>query len=273
MSDARPHPVVGVFLGLLLGLGVVSLLWVTGALPPDRLVLFGILALALALASWAAIQKWSASKPGAITATVLVSVLAGVALTGIPEFTRGGSLSDGCTFSVTASDGTTVTPADTSATAPFDVAPGDMIPWSGDTDGVPLGESATAGLVIGGFTLPLWNGTDINTDETATWGGTVDVAALLDDVTGSSGIELTGTFHVSGGLSAGNAECTGDGYVRVAPAGAFATGLLWGLWIITLLAFAGLVWVAVAVRKSFATEADDDGTSSDSKPSDDTPQQ
>ena len=42
--EAKPRPVLGSVLGLLLGIVVVALLAQLGVLPPDRLVLFGVLA-------------------------------------------------------------------------------------------------------------------------------------------------------------------------------------------------------------------------------------
>ncbi|WP_061962315.1 hypothetical protein [Demequina flava] len=252
---ARPRPFIGFLLGTLLGLIVMCLLWLTGILPPDRLPLFGILAVTIAGVSALCIQRVSSAKGASIAVAVIAALSAGVALTGIAEEVNGGSLSQGCTFEVTTSGGETTTPGNTFAALPLDAVPGETLTWQGTTGDVPMGDSASAGLVIGGWTIVLWNGTDINTDDAVEWGGTLAVDDLLTEFQDASGLELTGTFHVSGSIASGASECTGQGYVRVSPDGAFSTTLLIALWIALAIVIIAIIVVAVLVRRSFTAAA------------------
>ena len=132
MKDARPRPWLGAILGLLLGVVTVGLLWLLGVVPPDRLVLFGLLSLSIGLVMAVTTQRLSAARGSTITVVVIASLLGGVALTGIPEMTRGGYLDGPCTLEGTSSlEPDAVAVPDTSALSPFDVSRTDVVQWSG----------------------------------------------------------------------------------------------------------------------------------------------
>ncbi|WP_062072071.1 hypothetical protein [Demequina sediminicola] len=272
MTQSHPRPVLGTVLGVLLGLTGMFLLWLLGVLPPDRLPLFGVLAVAIAVTGALSIQRLSAAKGAAVAIGVIAALCAGVAATGIPETVSGGALSDGCTLEVTSTSGAVVTPADTSATDPLDVARGEVLPWHGETADVPLGQRASAALVVGGWSFTLWNGSDINSDDTVIWEGDLDVSQLLDDVKDASGLELTGTFHVGGVIASDATSCEGDGYVRVAPEGPFSTALLIGVWVLLVAVVGGIVAMTVAVRRSFSETNTGDTTIDDEEGKDHSPE-
>ncbi|WP_284327240.1 hypothetical protein [Demequina litorisediminis] len=131
----RPKPLVGALLGLLLGVIVVMLLWILGVTPPDRLPLFSVLAVAMLLGASATTLAVRHAPARYGTVVVIAAVGLGVALTGIPEYTGTGSLSEGCHAQATSSLETEpVAPADTSALRPFDVTQDDTVTWSASTD-------------------------------------------------------------------------------------------------------------------------------------------
>src|SRR6187431_2625245 len=81
----RPKPLVGLLLGLLLGVVVVGLLWQLGVAPPDRFILFGVIALSIAVVDLMVTQTVRRGKKRFVTVMIIAGVFGGVALTGIPE--------------------------------------------------------------------------------------------------------------------------------------------------------------------------------------------
>ena len=81
----RPKPLVGLVLGLLLGLVIVGLLWQLGVAPPDRFILFGVVAVSIALVELIVTQTLKRGKKRFVTVMIIAGVFGGVALTGIPE--------------------------------------------------------------------------------------------------------------------------------------------------------------------------------------------
>ena len=258
MTDVRPRPWAGALLGLILGLVVVALLWLLGILPPDRLVLFGIVAVTVAGSMAACTQRLSAARASSITVIVLASLLGGVALTGIPEAVRGGSLSQGCALDATSAQETApVGLADTSALDPFDVSTTDTVEWTGAFPAAAVQVQVEAGLEVGGFAIPLHE-TEIAVVEGAdAWAGSIDVAAVLADIKDRYGIDLTGTFHLTVAAEAPGGVCAGEGYVRVLAPSAVGGVMLAALWAALAVLVVAILVLAVVVRRSFAI-ADED---------------
>src|SRR4051794_10190747 len=98
----RPKPLVGLLLGLLLGLVIVGLLWQLGVAPPDRFILFGVIAMSIALVELIVTQTVRRGKKRLVSVMIIAGVFGGVALTGIPEsFMDAGTVSDGCSLEAT----------------------------------------------------------------------------------------------------------------------------------------------------------------------------
>ncbi|WP_297081207.1 hypothetical protein [uncultured Demequina sp.] len=251
MTDARPKPLVGALLGLLLGLVVVALLWITGVLPPDRLPLFGIVALSIFVVGWILTQRMSLVRAKFIIVVIISATLGGVALTGIPEFMGGGSLSDGCHLDASSSlEPAQIGPEDTAAMNPFDVTTTDTISWNSSSDAVLTDWNAGLYVVVGGFDIPLWSGEHENSGEAQEWAGDEAVEPHIDSVQNRTGIVVTGTYHVHGSLTADGGDCDMQAYVRVAPASAFDGILLAALWALLVVIIIVIIIVAVGVRRS-----------------------
>ncbi|WP_143340530.1 hypothetical protein [Demequina sp. NBRC 110057] len=246
----RPKPLVGALLGLALGVIVSALLWILGVTPPDRLPLFGILAVSTLVGSTLTTLAFRRAAGRYLAVVVLCAVAAGVALTGIPEFTGNGDLSEGCHVSATSSLETEpVTPEGTSPTDPFDMTQTDTVAWTATTDGELVEASPSVALMIGGFAVPLWNGQTAY-DGVLDLAGEDSVAEREDVVRDAVGITLTGTYHLAGQLDGAMGGCTADAYLRVASDGAFGGLLPVLLWILLAVVVVGIAVVSGAVARS-----------------------
>ncbi len=253
----RPRPLLGMVLGLLLGLVTVGLLWQLGVIDPGRTVLFGVVALAMILVAGLLTRDPSRAR-GRYTAVVAIAgVLGGVALTGIGELVRPGSLSDGCTVEATVGD-TTVAPDGTAALTPLDVPADGVVTWTAASETPVSVTDRVAGVMIGGFAIPIRTVTSEGAPEGQEMSGEVVVADAITWITDRSWLEPTGVYHAYGSMSGGSVRCELDGYVKVAPAGVFATNTLKVLWISLGVLLLLIAWAAFAVRSSFARAADDD---------------
>ncbi|GIG55534.1 hypothetical protein [Demequina activiva] len=253
MTEARPRPWTGALLGLLLGVVATGLLWLTGVIPPDRLSLFGILAVCIVGAMALTTQRLSAARGGGITVIVIASLLGGVALTGIPEFVSGGALSERCTFQGTSSqEADPVSPADTSALDPFDVTTTDTVEWMGTVPETATEAAVDVGLEVGGFTIPLYSTTYASPSGSTDWGGTVDVASALAEFKDQYAFDLTGTYHFSAQIEGEGDGCTGAGYARVLAPSAFGGVMLAVLWALLAVLLVAIIVVAVVVRRSIS---------------------
>ncbi|WP_156159002.1 hypothetical protein [Demequina gelatinilytica] len=249
----RPRPLTGMVLGLVLGLVVVGLLWQLGVIDPGRTVLFGTVAIAMILVTLLLTRDATAARGRVTTAAVLAGLLGGVALTGIPELVSTGSISDGCTLEATV-DGTTYTPAGTAALTPLDVPADAVVDWTA-TSATPVSvEQRVAGVMIGGFAIPIRTVTSQGAVEGQEVSGQVDVAAGVDWIADRTWLEPTGVYHAYGEMSGGSVTCLVEGYVAVAPAGAFATNTLVILWAVLVVLVVLIGWAAIAVWRSFRGE-------------------
>ncbi|WP_156165108.1 hypothetical protein [Demequina silvatica] len=253
----RPRPLLGMLLGLLLGLVVVGLLWQLGVLPPERTVLFGITALTVALVTGLLTREPARARGRYTAAVVVAAMLGGVALVGIPELVTRGSISDGCTLEATVGD-TTVTPAGTSAFAPLAVPADGVVTWTAAADSPIAVTDRVAGVVIGGFEIPIRTLSGEASPETQEISGEVAVADAITWIQDRAWLEPSGVYHAYGSVAGGAAACALDGYVSVAPAGLFATNTLVILWIALGVLLLLTAWAAFAVRRTFAGATRDD---------------
>lgn len=250
--QAQPKPVSGAVIGFFFGIVTVALLWQLGVLPPDRLVLFGIVAVTTMLTTILLTQRFALVPKRFVFLVILASLMGGVALTGIPESVGGGSLSDGCTLEASSSQNEATTPGQTSASAPFAARPDDTVAWNAASDQVLTDWSSAAGMSIGGFNIRLWNGATPNTEGINRYSGSKDVATLVDDLRNASGLELTGIYHGFGYIHATGGDCDADAYVLVAPQTMFDTPLLIGLWALGAILLIVIVVLAIRVRRSIS---------------------
>ncbi|WP_156171911.1 hypothetical protein [Demequina rhizosphaerae] len=252
----RPRPLLGMVLGLLLGLVTVGLLWQLGVIDPGRTVLFGVSALAVMLVAGLLTRDASRAR-GRYTAVVAIAgVLGGVALTGIGELVRPGSISDGCTVEASVGD-TVVAPENTAALTPLVVPADGVVTWTAGSETPVAVTERVAGVVIGGFEIPIRTVTSAGAPEAQEMSGEVVVADALTWITDRSWLEPTGVYHAYGTMAGGSVRCELDGYVKVAPAGVFSTNTLTILWISLGVLLLLIAWAAFAVRRSF-TRADQD---------------
>ena len=252
-TTPRPKPLIGALLGLLLGIVVAALLWILGVTPPDRLPLFGIVAVAIAVTAYLTTLAPRHATGRFATAMVLAAMCGGVALTGIPEYVGTGSLSSGCTAQATSSlEPDPRGPAQTSATDPFDVTQDDTVVWSASTETELTDARPSVALMVGGFRVPLWNGQDAYSGQLDLTGED-SVAAREQIVRDAVGFPLTGTYHFAGDLEGTTGGCEADAYVRVAHDGAFVGTLAITLWILLGVVIALIVVASSLTARSLVT--------------------
>ncbi len=253
--EAKPRPLLGAFLGFLLGIVAVALLWQLGVTPPDRLAVFGVVSLMMFVVVLMTTQAIAIVKARFVVAMVIASLLGAVALTGIPAAFGSGSLTEGCYVEGTSSLDTK-TPDATKASDPFDVTRDDTVVWTASTDNVLKNWTSALGVQVGGFNIPIWTGESENADEDTMWNGEDDVAGFLEDIAGATGVEVSGTFIVFGYINAAEGgRCDMTGYVRVESPGAFSGALMIALWVTLVVLIVVIVAVTVAVKRSIAAAA------------------
>ena len=246
----RPKPLVGLLLGLLLGVVVVGLLWQLGVAPPDRFILFGVIALSIAVVDLMVTQTVRRGKKRFVTVMIIAGVFGGVALTGIPEtFMGAGTVSDGCTLEATSGD-ETVKAADTSAFEPLDTTPTGTISWESSTEKVLTNWDSGLGMYIGGVAVPLFTAERPNSEQATSWSSTEEVADYLNKLEDEWGVQLRGTYHVYGYIHADEGDCDMAAYIRVNAENPFATPLIIALWVATGLLAVIIIALTVSVRRS-----------------------
>jgi hypothetical protein len=252
--EAKPRPLLGSLLGLLLGIVVVALLWQLGVVPPDRLVLFGVLSITIAFVTILLTQRTVLVRKRFILVMVLCGLMAGVAVAGIPDAIAAGSITDGCSANATSSLDSK-TPAQTSIADPFDVTGTDTVQWNAKSAGVLTNWRGSLGVDIGGFQVMIWSARSATEDLPKSLSGSADVASYLGDIGGGTGITLAGIYHVYGHLDADQRVCDMSAYVRVQSEGPFTGTLNMALWI--ALGALGLIVVIMAgvVRHSITRSA------------------
>jgi hypothetical protein len=257
IMEAKPRPLLGSLLGLLLGIVVVALLWQLGVVPPDRLVLFGVLAVTIFLVTIILTQRVVLVRKRFILVTVVCGLMAGVAAAGIPSAIAGGSISDGC-FAEGTSSLDSKTPDATSISDPFDMTRADSVAWIGESTGVFTDWNSSIGIDVGGFPVEIWSGSSANDDKEQSNSGVEDVATRLADIEESTGVTLAGIYHVYGDLDANEGGCDMSAYVRLPGEGAFAGTLnlvLWGtlaVLVIIILIMAGVVRRSISMAAAVA---------------------
>ncbi len=252
--EAKPRPLIGALLGATTGLVVVVLLAVLGVVPPDQLVLFGIVGVLTFVVAWMLTQRVALARTRFIVVAVIAALLTGFGLAGIPQFAGGGSIEGGCTAQGTSSlEPPWVTPEGTSAMNPFDVAPDDTVGWEATSGGAVITDWTSAfGVNVGGFFVEFWRGESENADEDTEWSGEEDVASIVNDVEGASGITVSGVVLLQGSFSGDGGECSGAAYVRVAPESAFDGWVLTTLWIVLAILVILIIVMIIVVRRSIS---------------------
>ncbi len=251
MTPSRPRPLVGALLGAILGLVTMALLAALGVLAPDRLPLFGLVAVGLIIGAVLLTQRMSLAKTRLIAAMAVGALLGGVALTGIPEVSRGGSVSPGCMVTGTSSlSPDLVSPTHTSILNPFSVTTTDTVQWTTQSSAPATAATGTVSLLIGGFKVPVRNVAFAENPELTAWSGELSVQEQLEAIKDAAGMLATGTYHVAVTIDTEGGQCEGDAYVRVAPDHAFDGLLLILLWVLLLIVIVTLGVLAVIVRKS-----------------------
>jgi hypothetical protein len=254
IMKATPRPLLGSLLGLLLGIVVVALLWQLGVLPPDRLVVFGVLALTVALVTMILTQRVALAPKRFITVMIVCGVSAGVAVTGVPQTAAGGSLTDGCYAEGTSSFGTK-TPGDTSVADPFEMTRTDTVDWNASSDDVFTNWVSSVGISVGGFPIKIWNGSSANDGMVQSNSGSEDVATRLADIESAAGVKVAGVYHLYGQLDADQGSCEMSAYVKIEGEGAFAGTLNLVLWTLLTVLVIVIVIVAVVVGNSIRKAA------------------
>ncbi len=252
--EAKPRPLLGSLLGLLLGIVVVALLWQLGVVPPDQVVLFGVLAVTVFLATIILTQRVALVRKRFVVVTVLCGLMAGVAVAGIPNMIAGGSISDGC-FADGTSSLDSKTPDTTSIADPFDLTRTDSVAWTGESAGIFTDWNSAIGINVGGFPVKIWSGSSANEDQKQSNSGVEDVAGRLADIEDSTSVTLAGIYHVYGNLKANEGGCDMSAYVRVEGEGAFAGTLNTALWITLGVLIIVILIMSMVVRRSIRSAA------------------
>jgi|GEM_PF-1764388 len=247
----RPRPLLGMLLGMLLGLVVVGLLWQLGVIDPGRTVLFATVGIAMLLVAWLLTRDVAYARGRLVTVAVLAGAFGGAAVTGVPDLVRFGSISDGCTLEVQVGE-TVAVPADTATLTPLEVPDDAVVAWTATSATPVTVTEKVAGVSIGGFDIPVRTVTADDAGEAGEISGTVDVAQAISWIQDRIWLEPSGVYHAYGAVSGGSVECAVDGFVRVGPAGVFATNTLIILWIALGVLLILIAWAAFAVRSSFA---------------------
>ena len=242
------RPCLGASLGFVTAVFLMALLWQLGVSPPDRLPLFGLIALFTFLGAWATTPIIADVKRTFVWIAVLCAASGALALAGIPEFVRGGYLTDGCFVEATSSLDT-ATPAQTSSRDPFDVTRDDVVEWEAASDGVFTNWDSSLGMRVGGFRVPLWSGSHENSGEAQMWSDVESTDEYVEAIQETTGIRPSGVYHASGFLDADQGSCELSAYVRIQPDHPFDGFLLIALWVLTLAPLVALVTVALRSRR------------------------
>ena len=244
MQQSRGKPVLGAVLGAVLGVIAVLILQQGAVVLPTRLVVFGILGIAMSGGSLLLTVAYRRRLVVAIHSLAALMVV--FALTGIPAMTARGDFSGPCTVSATSSFPDDGNPAGTSARDPFDIDPTGTLDWR-----VALPEpyatwSGTIGTTIAGFRVPVWTQSFDNTGLEASREGSEDVTADLREVEDISGLTLTGVYEVYAHVDVPGGACEADMYVRISPTNLFSGPILQGLW--TCAAILALIVAAYVIQ-------------------------
>ncbi len=241
-------------MGLALGAATVAWMWQMAIVPPDRLPMFGVLACGTAVGIYVGMARsdWTLKK--AATWATAPALLVVIALTGTSETVTGGSLRGACSLTLTV-DGNQWSPSDTTGIRPLDIADDAAVTWRVGAEG-DAKSAMPVGIRIGGWDVPIWNGTFPGDAETRTWIGDADVGRYIDELSVLSGITISGTYHVFAYLTDDSAPCAVNGYVSRRPHHPFDGPILTGL-TLALVTLVGML-VAVAVRVHRPAHRDED---------------
>lgn len=252
MQTKKGMPVAGALLGALAGLIVALILQVGGIVPATRLVLFGSVGLAMAIGSLVLTIVYK--RVAFIVVQVIAIAILGFGLTGIPAMNATGALTGGCTLEGTSTWPDTATPDSTSVMDPFTVDPEGELAWSGTTPQVFTDWDSAISLDVGGFKVRLWSDTNPNDGGATEWGNVEDVAGYIADIESTTGISLSGVYHLYGNLDA-QGQCAMDGYIVIPPDNLFdglVLIILWVLLVIIVIVMIVLVIVVCGRRRAIA---------------------
>jgi hypothetical protein len=241
-------PILGAVLGAVLGVIAILMLQQGAIILPGRLVVFGILGVAVSAGSLALTVVYRRAAVVVIQSLAILAVA--FALTGIPALSGRGALTGPCTVTASSSFPDTGDPEKTSVANPFDIAPTGTLDWNAAFP-VPYPTwSGTVGLDLAGFAVPVGTYTFDNAKNEFGRAGSEDVRRDLQYIEDSSGLTLTGVYHVFASVRSGSDVCAADMYVRIRPHNLVSGPILGGLW--TSAAIVGLIFgVYIAqVRRS-----------------------
>lgn len=241
-------PILGAVLGAVLGVIAILVLQQGAIILPGRLVVFGILGVAISAGSLALTVAYR--RPAVIVIQSLAILAVAFALTGIPGLSGHGALTGPCTVTATSSFPSSGDPGKTSVAEPFDIDPTGTLDWSAAFP-IPYPTwTGTVGLDVAGFSVPVGTYTFDNTKNESGRSGNEDVRRQLQYIGDSTGLTLTGVYHVFASVTSGKDVCASDVYVRIRPHNLFSGPILGGLW--TSAAIVGLIFgVYIAqVRRS-----------------------
>jgi len=213
-----------------------------GVVPPDRLVLFGVLSITTALVTILLTQRTMLVRKRFVLVMVMCGLMAGVAVAGIPDAVATGSIASGCSADATSSLDSK-TPEQTSIADPFDVTGTDTVQWTAKSAEVMTNWRGSLGVDVGGFQVMIWSASSATEDLPKSLSGSAHVANYVADIGGGTGVTLAGIYHVYGHVDADQRTCDTRAYVRVQGAGTFAGTVNIALWI----ALGALVLVIVVM--------------------------
>jgi hypothetical protein len=222
--------VLGVIAILILQQGAVIL--------PGRLVVFGILGVAISASSLALTVVYRRAAVIVIQSLALLSVA--FALTGFPGLSGDGAITGPCTVTASSSSPGSADPGKTSVAAPFDIDPTGTLDWSAAFPIPYASWTGTVGLDLGGFAVPMGAYTFDNVKNETGRAGHQDVRHDLQYLEDSSGLTLTGVYHVFASVRSGGDVCAADMYLRIRPHNLVSGPILGGLW--TSAAIVGLIF-------------------------------
>lgn len=246
---ARPWS--GFFLGLILGLAVALVLQQAGVWPLDQLLLFG----SLGVFSLVGILMSGAGRARVGAFSSVLTLLLAVALlaygaVGLLDVGEKGQLNGGCeVYAESSIDTTTVT--DTSRGEPFDIDPDGGISWVATSPGPIQNHTWHIYVEIGGFNIPLRDGSDPNDEASQiNEGSEPDLSAYIQTVTNVTGEAIRGTFIVGGDIDGEGGACDGFGFVRLTSDNFFESMVSK---IATVMGAIALIWLLTLAFRRYRT--------------------
>lgn len=239
---------MGAFLGAAFGLAAALLLWQLAILPPDRLLAAGLPAAGMVAGAWATSFVRPPVRRQFWAVVIGAALLAAVALTGLPEWQRGGGLAGPCVLDIATEGSAPLVPEDTSATSPWQVPRDRTLTYDyAVASAEPVTASAT-GLTLMGFNTVLMREV-IDAGLQPADSGEVNVGELLTELRDTTGYYPYGVHHVFVTVDAGDAPCELQAYVAIPPTHPFDGPVLLTLWVLAIATVAAMVTLALRLRR------------------------